>query len=557
MYAQEHYTDEERAILDRYFTNTELPVFAVVNLPEIVKGALFARYSRTHKPLRRLFLDDFYKNTAGGIETTAAYIKQNGNSNESNAIRQAEGLYDRIFLGYGDDSVAQLGGAHLACEQASGILAKIIERGRLAAYLEQSTRYIYYDEKLRDSNGLASFRYRIPPEIKNGPLADDYAHAMDRLFERYSSIVRRLNLYYKNRLKGQSSRERPDEFNRFTRGLACDAARGLLPAATTSNIGVFASGQAYENMLIRMNASPLDESREYSRWMLAELRKVIKGFLTRVDEENRGLAAIDYLWNTAREMEILSSKLPNTAIEHKDDNADGKVDLIDWDHTAEVKIIAAALYPYSHCSEQDLIAQAERMSVAERQRVIKAYVGERKNRRHKPGRAMERVYYTFDVLSDFGSFRDLQRHRIMTIDWQKLTPRHGYATPEVIMEMEPDVLETWRSCMSEMKELYELVLQEHNQDVAQYVVPFGFRIRYNIQMNARQAFHMLELRTDSSGHAAYRKICADMYRLIRDKAGHRAIASAMSFVDTKEHKVGRQAAEVRQADKRQTMLQLD
>ncbi len=556
MYAKESFTDHERSILNRYFTNTDLPVFAVVNLPEIVKGALFARYSRTHKSLRRLFLDEFYEKPDIGISAIATYAESEGRDRESAAVRRAEGLYERVFLDYGDDSVAQLGGAHLACEQASAILAKIIERGRLAAYLEQSTRYIYYDVKLRDSNGAESFRYRIPPEIANGPLARRYVDAMNRLFERYSSVVHRLTLYYRNRLVSRSSQQNPGEFKRFTRGLACDAARGLLPAATTSNIGVFATGQAYEMMLMRMNASPLAESREYASWGLIELRKVIEGFLTRVDLEDRGLAWSAYLRNIGVEMNSLVDELQHSDVGSSYDIQKDEVRLVDWDEEAEVKIVAAALYPYSRHSDEELISAARRMSATQRQRIISSYVGQRRNRRHKPGRGMERVYYRFDVLSDFGSFRDLQRHRMMTIDWQKLTPHHGYSTPQAVQDVEPDVFNSWCAAMSDMEELYDQVLNHHGLDVAQYVVPFGFRIRYNIQMNARQAFHMLELRTESSGHADYRRICAKMHQLIRDQAGHRAIAGAMEYVDASDRRVGRQFAEHRQSKKPQLEFDL-
>ncbi len=554
MYAQEIYTPEERSILDRYFTNTHLPVFAVINLPEIVKGALFARYSRTHKPLRRLFLDEFFKNADNAIEATASYIKQNGRVDESNAIRHAEGLYDRIFVDYGDDSVAQLGGAHLACEQVSAILAKLIERGRIAAYLEQSTRYIYYDEKLRDGNDSERFRYRIPPEIDNGTLTKRFTSEMDRLFERYSSVVRALTLYHENRLRRRSSKKNPSEFRRTTRGLACDAARALLPAATTSNVGVFATGQAYETMLMRMNASTLAEAHTYSNWMLSELRKVIAGFLTRVDLDNRGVAWSNYFRNAAQEMNAISNELayPRTSY----GSAEDEVRLIDWDDHAEAKVVAAALYPFTHHSEEELFAQATRMGTEERKRIITAYVGERMNRRHKPGRGMERIYYRFEVVSDYGSFRDLQRHRMMTIDWQKLTPMHGYSTPPEIEDAGSGVVKNWHVAMQDAAELYEDIRVQHGPDVAQYVVPFGYRIRYNIQLNARQAFHMLELRTDKSGHADYRRICAKMHNLIRNQAGHHAIADAMGYVISGVYKVGRLQAEERRSDRLQPRLDL-
>ena len=548
MYVREAFTDEERAVLSRFFTNTDLPVFAIVNLPEIVKGAMFARYSRTHKSLRRLFLDEFYEQPEIGIQAIAAEV-----SNDSRGLSRAEKLYETVFVEYGDDSVAQLGGAHVACEQASAILTKVLERGRLAAYLEQSTRYIYYDAKLKDADGTARFRFQTPPEIEQGPTANRYSETMDRLFESYSFVVRALTSHFQIRFP-QGTQETRGAYRSATRARACDTARGLLPASTTSNLGIFATGQAYEALLMRMNASPLAEAREYSQMMLVELRKVIAGFLSRVDVEDRGVAWSDYFKNVAQNMnEMVESE--SAPLDASDFDLDrDEVEMLDYDPDAEIRLVAAALYPYSNRSEVDLLKTALGMSDEERRNVISTYVGERLNRRHKPGRGMERIYYRFDVLSDFGSFRDLQRHRMMTIDWQRLTPRHGYSTPPEIEDVGGEVASRWHDSMSEMSELYWDVLKEHGADVAQYTVPFGYRIRYNVQMNARQAFHMLELRTGASGHSDYRRICLKMHALIRDQAGHAVIADAMEYVDAKDYGLGRLSSELRQSQRRQPSL---
>ena len=550
MYARESFTDDERAILSRFFTNTDLPVFAIVNLPEIVKGAMFARYSRTHMSLRRLFLKEFYEQPEIGIQAIADKSTQDAVSEDAVARSRAEELYQRVFVQYGDDSVAQLGGAHLACEQASAILAKVIERGRLAAYLEQSTRYIYFDAKLRGEHGYERYRYHTPPEIAEGPLCEKYGLTTDRLFESYSFVVRELTRYFQERFP-KRPREGRGAYSRATRARACDTARGLLPAATTSNIGVFATGQAYETMLMRMNASPLAEARSYSKMMLSELRKVISGFLTRVDVDGRGIAWSGYFQRIADEMNAIAGEFEAPHGKHEYDGERDEVKLLDWDADAEIRVVAAALYPYSHRSEDELVALATGMSVGERRKIIGAYIGDRSNRRHKPGRGMERVYYRFDVLSDFGSYRDLQRHRMMTIDWQRLTPRHGYATPPEIEDVGGGVSSRWHDAMSEMSALYGDVLTQHGEDIAQYVVPFGFRIRYNIQLNARQAFHMLELRTGESGHSDYRRICLKMHELIRTQARHRAIADAMTYVDSKDYGLGRLSSERRQTDAEQ------
>src|SRR5919109_2874207 len=236
-YVVEEFTADERTILSRYFSNIDRPVFVLRNLPEAVKGALFARYSRTQKSLRRLFLDEFYR----GEQLPEA---------EAAGTKKAEELYERIFIEFGDDSVAQLGGAHLAVEQASNILTKAIEWGRLAAYLEQSTRYVGYDDKPG-----GRWRYYLEPDVMASPLAGNYQTTLDGIFESYASALPKAIDYFQGRFPQQPGD--PDRVYRSTiKAKALDTLRGMLPAATVSNVGVYASGQAFENMILRMRASP-------------------------------------------------------------------------------------------------------------------------------------------------------------------------------------------------------------------------------------------------------------------------------------------------------------
>ncbi|NQW19400.1 MAG: FAD-dependent thymidylate synthase [Chloroflexi bacterium] len=525
MYVRETFSTEERSVLGRFFTNIDGPVFALINLPEVVKGALFARYSRSPKSLRRLFLDEFYDQPEVPVEELA----KDSDNQALVSLNRAEGLYDRVFSQFGDDSVAQLGGAHIACEQASNILTKVIEWGRLAAYLEQSTRYIFYDQKLGDR-----YRYTAPPEIETGPLTGEYAKTMDWLFDEYSELVHICVPYFENQFPRQES-DSNFIYKASIRAKSCDSARGLLPAATTSNVGIFGTGQAYESMLIRMNSHPLKEVRDYAGMMLEELRKVIPSFLKRVDLPDRGGAWSDYFQENHEAMERIASN-----IEAEPSEVD-EVTLVEWDHDAENKIAAAALYSHTNIPDAQLQSIVNKMSDADKAEVIRTYAGDRENRRHKPGRGMERSFYRFDVLSDFGSFRDLQRHRMLTIDWQRLGVKHGYSTPPVIEEI--GWTQRWNDAMGRMSEFHQRVLDEHGSDVSQYVVPFGFKLRYSMQFNAREAFHMLELRTSQQGHPDYRRVCQMMHKLIRDKAGHKAIAEAMSYVDHGSYGLERLEAE--------------
>ncbi len=513
-YFREPFDPEEIAVLSRFFTNTDRPVFALINLPEVVKGALFARYSRTHKSVRRLFLDEFVADPETGIGHIAAGL---GDDDPLVNLRRAEQLYDRVFFEYGDDSVAQLGGAHLAVEQASNLLTKVLEWGRLAAYLEQSTRYIYYDEPLG-----GRYRYHLPAEVDQSDLRAEYVDYMEGLFGVYSRLVADLTDHFRRRFPFQEGDSKM-VYNATIRAKACDTARGLLPAATLSNVGMYATGQAYEMCLIRMQAHALGEVRAYAEMMLEELRKVIPSFLRRVDLPDRGVRWSDYLAATAAGLQSIADGLPDVPAPRP------RVTLVDWDPEAESKLAAAALYAVSELPDDQLLEVTRRMTDAERAQVISALVGDRGNRRHKPGRAMERSYYRFDVLCDYGAFRDLQRHRMMTVEWQRLTTQHGYDLPDEVGEVGGE--QVWREAMAQAADLAERIGGRLGADVAQYVVPFAFNIRFVMEMNARQAFHLIELRTQPAGHASYRRVCLDLHAAIRDVAGHRAIADAMSYVD--------------------------
>jgi hypothetical protein len=169
------------------------------------------------------------------------------------------------------------------------------------------------------------------------------------------------------------------------------------------------------------------------------------------------------------------------------------------------------------------------MSDHERAEVLRAYIGDRTNRRHKPGRAFERTAYRFDVLTDYGAFRDLQRHRLLTIDWQTLTPRHGYTQPEAVVEAGGDA--DWRAVMDQSAELHDALADAGLRDIAPYAVAMAYRVRFVMDMNAREAMHVIELRTAPAGHPAYRRVCQQMHTLIDRVAGHRAIAASMRFAD--------------------------
>ena len=531
MYAAETFTQSEQDVLRRYFTNLDRPVFALVNLPEVVKGALFARYSRTHKSLRRLFLDEF----VGELD-----ISGDHGVDATVGLQRAEELYQRVFYEYGDDSVAQLGGVHLACEQASNLLTKVLEWGRLMSYLEQSTRYLAYDKRL-----AGRYRFHRDPEVCASPLGARYIGELDRMFDAYAAVLGPLQDHFRAVLA------QPGDVSDFAhrqsiRAKAFDAARGMLPAASLSNVGIYGTGQAYEALLLRMRTHPLTEARSYAAMMLTELRKVIPSFLRRVDVEDRGTAWSDYLATNRAAMEAIAGELvPAEAAEGPGE----VVTLVDFDPDAETKLITAMLYPYTSLSERRLTDRVLAMSADERVAVVRAYVGDRGNRRHKPGRALERIGYRFDVLSDYGAFRDLQRHRLLTIEWQDLGIGHGFVRPAAVDEA--GVGARFEESMARSADLYEALAKPFPRQ-AGYAVAMAYRVRYVMQFNAREAMHLIELRSSPQGHPAYRDVVQRMFRAIRDQAGHVAVAEMLRYADLSAGEDGRMAAEQRVAARRAT-----
>ena len=501
-------TDAERTAITPYFTNTDRPVFALVNLPETVKGALFARYSRSPKSLRRLFVDEFFEGVGGAAASA-----------EGVGADRADKLYQRVFNDYGDDSVAQLGGVHVAVEDASNILTKVLERGRLMAYLEQSTRYIPYTARRGDQ-----WRYLVPAELDGHPLRADYIRTLNATFETYARWIPAMQSWFEAR-HPKAPGDSDAVYRAAIRAKALDTLRGLLPAATQSNVGMYGTGQAYEALLLRMRAHPLVEARVTAAAMLEELRKVIPAFLTRVDQPERGVRWSAYFADTRAQTADVAARLAEGVTgSHTDE-----VTLVDFDPDGEAKVVAAALYAVSSLPDADLLGLARRMSPEDRAEVLRAYVGQRGNRRHKPGRAFERTGYRFDILTDYGAFRDLQRHRLLTLEWQALSSQHGYTQPEAIVEAGGDA--DWRAVMEQSAALYDALSTAGLSDVAPYAVSMAYRVRFVMDMNAREAMHVIELRTAPQGHPAYRRVCQRMHRLIDEVARHHAIAGSMQFAD--------------------------
>jgi thymidylate synthase ThyX len=501
-YPLEQFTDEERVRLAPHFTNLDRPVFALVNLPETVKGALFARYSRYAGTLRRLFLDEF----ADSLPEVPVVALGEG--------ERAAKLYETIFLGYGDDSVAQLGGAHIACEWTSNLLTKILQRPRLAAYLEQSTRYIAYDAQL-DGFG---YRYHRDPRFGSA-----YETAMDELFATYSALLAGVSAWVSERFPAAEG-ESPAAHRRAVRAKALDLVRGVLPAASLSHVGIYATGQTYEQLVLHLLAHPLAEARAYGEMLLEELQAIMPSFVARVPRPDRGGRWIEYLGerNAAAAAAAVRLGLGDPA----DEVTAPSVRLLRA-HGSEEELLAALLYEASSVGEEQALSAVARLSAAERSALVRDLVATRENRRHRPGRGFETLTYRFEIVSDYGAFRDLQRHRLLTCQWQRLSPDLGADVPHEVEES--GLGSDYARALETSRTEYERLRSEGLVEEAPYALCLAYRIRYVLELDAREALHLIELRSGREGHPAYRAVALQMRDAIA--AVHPSVAAAMTFVD--------------------------
>jgi thymidylate synthase ThyX len=539
------FTADEQKALAPFFTNLDRSVFGL-KLPQEVAGALFSRYSRSTKSLRRTFFDEFLGDPELGLKDLLG--AQTSASDNSAALKKARAFYDRVLVGYGDDSVAQLGGAHIACENISNVAAKILEDARIGVSpLEKSTRYVRFDQKDNDT-----YLYYREPKIMASRYRDAYLEAMNLLFETYSRQMEPMLQHVAGSLpieqvevrdpttgKALSYEEakRDEKLSRWAetayratvRAQACDVLRSYLPAATLTNVGLFGVGQAFEYLLSKLFSLQLEEATSVAAAMQTELNQLIPSFVKRAQVN-------DYLIETARAARNLAARTAQAAKVSPSE----PVTLIDYDTDAEDKVLAAILYPHARYPLHQLRGIVAQIKKSDRRKIFEEHFGKRRHRRDKPGRAFENVYYTFDIIGNLGAYRDIHRHRILTQERQDFTTVHGYDTPEEIQAA--GFKSDFDLCMARAADLYDKIYQESPGE-AQYVVPFAYRTRWYMKMNLREAVHLCELRTMPQGHPDYRFIAQEIWRKIQEV--HPALAEVGRFIDWKSYRLGRLQSEMR------------
>jgi len=532
----EEYTSSEKEILLKHFSNADDSVFAIITPRQVDRGALMSRYSRTDKSMRRIFLDEFLANENRGEE-----------------------FYNKVLIEYGDDSVAELGIAQVAIEGISNIAVKKIEDRRIGlSYLEKSSRYVAWDKKV---NG--EFKFYREPTIMQSRFVDSYIKSCDFDFEIYSKNIEPMLKYVREKESIEKLKFKDSEtgtevpfsklkvesdiksatmiYNATTKAKALDILRGLLPASTLTNVGVSGNGRAFEYLLTILLSSDLDEERILAQKIKHELETTIKSFVRRADDKY-GHVMQDYLRSLQKTARSITKKHP---IILKSNGA--QVKLVDYESEikAQNKIVAAILYEQQRIPYDAILKNVKKMSKKKKSQITTSFAKLRKNRRQRPPRAFEMTQYTFDIIGNFGMFRDLHRHRVLTLERQLLTADHGFLIPNEITDL--GIEKDFADCMKSSKQVFDSMRTKHPQQ-AQYVVNFAYNYPFFMNLNLREACHLIELRTIPQGHIDYRQVAQKMFLAI-NKA-HPNLSEIIKFADLKSYELERFESEKRIEEKR-------
>lgn len=539
----EEFTESQAKILNRYVTSTTSNVFCLRNLPEVIKGALFSRYSRSSLGLRSLLLKEFIMSEETAFQAIAGLaLKTEEGEREVEdqimAIKKAQNFYDRILDGYGDDSIGELGGAHLALENITMLAAKVVEDCRIGASpLEKSTRYIYFDQKVG-----GEYLYYREPILMTSAYRDLYQQTCDQLFDTYSDLIPKLTDVMEKKFPKEKNVS-DVAYTAAIRAKVLDCLRGLLPASALTNMGVFGNGRFFETLVQKLNAHNLTEMQELGKKSYQELAKVIPSFIRRAEPNHK------YQQTFSQYQEQLSAEIKSVAAsctENIPAMRSPGVRLISYDPEAPVKVAAAMLFEHSESGLMELQEYCRSIDEEQLSRILDGGSNFRENRRHKSPRALEHAYFTFEIVADFGVYRDLQRHRMLTQERQLLTCDFGYYIPAEIRGTEME--EAYCSAMEEAKKAYDQIAPELPEE-AQYIVPMGCNIHWYFHINLRAMQWLCELRSQAAGHPSYRFIAQEMSKQVSQVYPH--FERFFKFVDYEGYELGRLGQEIRIVEKRE------
>lgn len=535
----EEFSESQLKIIKKYVTSTSSHIFCLRNLPEVIKGALFSRYSRSSLGLRSLLLKEFIQNEETAFSSISGQKEKESNNeleDQSIAIKKAQNFYDRILDGFGDDSIGELGGAHLAIENVSMIAAKAIEDARIGGSpLEKSTRYIYFDQKYE-----GEYLFFREPILMTSAYRDHYVDTCNHLFEVYGKLIPPLT--------EQMEKDFPKEhdvskvaYTAALRAKVLDCLRGLLPASALTNIGVYGNGRFFETLIQRLNCHNLSELQEIARSSHQELSKVIPSFVRRAELSHKHQNSYAEFHDKMNEEFHLMGEQYASSIQPLNQPM---VRLVNTDPDSPVKAAAALLFNQSNCGLMELQEMCRKLPKEDLSRILEGASAFRQNRRHKSPRALEHAEFTFEIIADYGMYRDLQRHRILTQERQLLSCDLGYYIPKEILDT--DMEKDYREAMDRAKATYDEIAGELPEE-AQYVVPMAYNIHWYFHINLRSLQWMCELRSSPAGHPMYRYVAQEMAKQVSHTFPE--FERFFKFVDYDGYELGRLGQEIRTAEK--------
>lgn len=544
----EKFTKDEAFFIEPFFTNLDKNIFAAKYLPSEVLGALASRYSRSQKGVRRLFYDEYIKpilepdleeadwksikeseTMKKELVSLVEYLHTHGGWEAVVNSKRARDFFQKWLAAYGDDSIAQLAGAHIFLENVSNIATQVLEDFRIGfAPLEKSTRYVMFNQKID-----GRYLFFVDPDLARSSFGREYVQAMNMLFKRYSDSIEPLSRYLRKKFvreDDQSDRAYQSTLN----AKACDVLRYYLPAATLTNVGFFGVGQAFEYVITKCYAHPIAEIRQIAKAMQTELMKVIPSMVDRASSP-RGKIYQRYVSKTEKDLEKMAKKL-DSRLSTLDSGP--SVDLVEYDADAEDRVVASILYKYSNQQYESIKNKVKSMIKAQKLAVIKKAVEGRQIRQHRLIRAFENTYYKFDIVANFGAYRDLHRHRMLTQERQRFTTELGFDVPPDLVSAKLD--KPYVDAANKVDKLYHRVKKKY-PDQAQYLVMMGNRMRWYQWENLRELGWEAELRTGSQGHPDYRKIEQEKVRAV--KKVHPSLVQALKFVDFNDYQLARRESE--------------
>lgn len=532
----EDFTEIQKKLLEHFVTNTQENIFVLRNLPEVIKGALFSRYSRSNLGLRSLLLKDFILNEESAFHSLLG--KPEGETEKQLvAMKKAQNFYDRILDGYGDDSIGELGGAHLALENISMLAAKAIEDCRIGGSpLEKSTRYVYFDQKVQ-----GDYQCYREPILMASAYRDMYNDMCNELFVTYGNLLTPVTEIIEKKFPKDLEVSKV-AYTAALRAKVLDCLRGILPSSALTNVGVYGNGRFFENLIQKLRVQTLSELQEVGQKSFIELSKVIPSFVRRADFTHRHQKT--FLQFREQLTQGLSTLAMRHTAELKQINGHGTVQLVHYTKEAPSKVAAALLFPYTTTSLEELEQYCQSISPSELEEILQEGASYRENRRHKSPRALERAEFTFEIVADFGVYRDLQRHRMVSQERQILSCNLDYFIPSEILGT--DLEKEYRGVMNKAKEVYTIIAQEFPEE-AQYVVPMAYNMHWYMHINLRALQWMCELRSSPAGHPNYRLIAQEMAKQV--SLIFPMFERFFSFVDYEGYEMGRLNQEIRVAEK--------